>query len=112
MKLKAVVATVATLFAVSAFAQTYTIEPNHTYPSFEADHLGISVWRGKFQKSSGKVTLMWATQHDKEMPLHRFKATVGADSMMPTKRQHNHLHLFSSLGLETRTPGSHLSLTS
>lgn len=43
----------------SAFAQTqtYNIEPNHTYPSFEADHLGISVWRGKFTKTSGKITL-------------------------------------------------------
>ena len=40
-----------------AFAQTYTIEPNHTYPSFEADHMGISVWRGKFTQTSGSITL-------------------------------------------------------
>jgi len=40
-----------------AFAQTYQIEPNHTYPSFEADHLGISMWRGKFTKTSGSITL-------------------------------------------------------
>lgn len=40
-----------------AFAQTYNIEPNHTYPSFEADHMGISVWRGKFTKTSGKIVL-------------------------------------------------------
>lgn len=45
------------LTAATAFAQTYNIEPNHTYPSFEADHMGISVWRGKFTKTSGKVTL-------------------------------------------------------
>jgi polyisoprenoid-binding protein YceI len=38
-------------------ADTYTIEPNHTFPSFEADHMGISVWRGKFTKTSGTVTL-------------------------------------------------------
>lgn len=38
-------------------ADTYTIDPSHTYPSFEADHMGISVWRGKFDKSSGNVTL-------------------------------------------------------
>lgn len=41
----------------TAFAQTYTIEPNHTYPSFEADHFGISFWRGKFNKTSGSVVL-------------------------------------------------------
>lgn len=41
----------------TSFAQTYNIEPNHTFPSFEADHMGISVWRGKFTKTSGKITL-------------------------------------------------------
>jgi polyisoprenoid-binding protein YceI len=35
----------------------YTIDPEHTFPSFEADHMGISKWRGKLNKSSGKVTL-------------------------------------------------------
>jgi hypothetical protein len=29
--------------------------PEHTYPSFEADHLGISVWRGKLNHSRGNV---------------------------------------------------------
>ena len=39
-------------------ADTYQLDPNHTYPSFEADHFGgLSVWRGKFKKSSGTVTL-------------------------------------------------------
>jgi polyisoprenoid-binding protein YceI len=42
---------------MTASAQTYNIEPNHTYPSFEADHFGISTWRGKFDKTSGTVTL-------------------------------------------------------
>ena len=42
-----------------AFAENahYTIDPMHTYPSFEADHMGISVWRGKLDKSSGGVNL-------------------------------------------------------
>lgn len=43
--------------ATSAFAQTYNIDPNHTYPSFEADHMGISVWRGKFDKTTGTIVL-------------------------------------------------------
>ncbi len=36
---------------------SYTIDPMHTYPSFEADHMGISYWRGKMNKSSGLVVL-------------------------------------------------------
>jgi polyisoprenoid-binding protein YceI len=36
----------------------YEIDPAHTYPSFEADHLGgLSVWRGKFNKSAGRIVL-------------------------------------------------------
>src|SRR5581483_7103461 len=37
-------------FASSAVfaADTYQLDPNHTYPSFAADHFGgLSVWRGK-----------------------------------------------------------------
>ena len=36
---------------------TYKIDPSHTFPSFEADHMGISVWRGKFNTNSGSVVL-------------------------------------------------------
>lgn len=37
---------------------TYTIDPNHTHPSFEVDHLGgLSVWRGTFKKTTGTVIL-------------------------------------------------------
>jgi len=43
--------------AVNAAPTNYTITPDHTYPSFEATHMGISTWRGKFDKSSGTVTL-------------------------------------------------------
>ena len=32
--------------AASAAPTAYTIDPTHTFPSFEADHMGISVWRG------------------------------------------------------------------
>lgn len=42
--------------AVAATAD-YKIDPDHTYPSFEADHMGVSVWRGKFNKTTGLVTL-------------------------------------------------------
>ena len=45
--------------SAAAFAApaTYDIEAGHTYPSFEADHMGLSLWRGKFNSTSGKVTL-------------------------------------------------------
>ncbi|MEA3178663.1 MAG: hypothetical protein QOI59_2186 [Gammaproteobacteria bacterium] len=37
---------------------TYDVDPNHTHPSFEADHFGgLSIWRGRFDTSSGKIVL-------------------------------------------------------
>jgi len=46
----------AALPAVAA-PDNYTIDPMHTYPSIEFSHMGLSVWRGKFNKTSGKVSL-------------------------------------------------------
>ena len=49
-----------TFAAGSALAQpvTYDVDPGHTYPSFEADHMGgLSVWRGKLDKTSGSIVL-------------------------------------------------------
>lgn len=46
------------LAAANAAPATYKIDPNHTYPSFEADHMGgLSTWRGKFNRSSGSIVL-------------------------------------------------------
>lgn len=55
--------TLAALLAITVCAPalatpvTYTIDPNHTYPSFEVDHLGYSTQRGRFNKTSGRITL-------------------------------------------------------
>lgn len=53
------IALLATASAGSAMAaaDTYNLDPTHTFPSFEADHMGMSVWRGKFNKTKGTVTL-------------------------------------------------------
>ena len=37
---------------------TYEIDPNHTFPAFEADHMGgLSLWRGKINSTSGEIIL-------------------------------------------------------
>jgi len=58
MKIVALLALLAATPALYAAPVNYEIDPSHTYPSFEADHLGgLSVWRGKFDKTEGKVTM-------------------------------------------------------
>src|SRR6185312_10441831 len=52
---------IAASLSATAFATTYQLDPTHTYPSFAVDHFGgVSIWRGKFTKSSGSVTLDFA----------------------------------------------------
>ena len=41
-----------------AKSQVYEIDSSHTYPSFEADHMGgLSLWRGKINATTGTITL-------------------------------------------------------
>jgi polyisoprenoid-binding protein YceI len=62
--------------AASAAPVTYKIDPAHTYPSFEADHMGgLSVWRGKFDSSSGTVV------YDKDAGTGTVDITVDASSI-------------------------------
>ena len=66
------------LLAGSALAApvTYEIDPAHTYPSFEADHMGgLSIWRGKFEKTSGTIVL------DREQGTGTVEVTVDPSSI-------------------------------
>jgi polyisoprenoid-binding protein YceI len=73
-----VLASMAALLSASAFAApvTYTLDPSHTYPSFEADHFGgLSVWRGKFDSTSGTVV------YDKEAKSGSIEVTVDMNTI-------------------------------
>ncbi len=62
--------------AATASPVTYQVDPAHTYPSFAADHMGgLSVWRGKFDKSSGTIVL------DKEKGTGTVDITVDTSSI-------------------------------
>ena len=74
---KAVTAGVAMLglSAASAAPEAFTIDPAHTYPMFEASHLGISVQRGRFDKTTGKIVL------DREAKSGSIDITIDATSI-------------------------------
>ena len=44
------------LAAVSA-PETYKLDPHHTYPHFAVEHLGVSIYWGRFDRSSGQFTI-------------------------------------------------------
>ena len=83
-----VLASMAALLSAGALAApvTYILDPTHTYPSFEADHMGgLSVWRGKFDSSSGKVV------YDKDAKSGSIDVTVDMSSVdfgMPKLNEH------------------------
>jgi polyisoprenoid-binding protein YceI len=71
-------ASIAALASAAALAAptTYVLDPTHTYPSFEADHMGgLSVWRGKFTETSGKVV------YDKDAKAGSIDITVNMNSV-------------------------------
>lgn len=58
-----------TLFALSAVlavpafaADSYTVDPSHTFPVFEVNHFGFTNQRGRFNRSTGKITLDLASK--------------------------------------------------
>ena len=60
---------------VAAAPERYAIDPDHTYPSLEFPHMGISVWRGKFKRTRGHVIL------DREARTGEVDVTVEAASI-------------------------------
>jgi len=83
-----VLASLGALLTAGAFAApvTYVLDPGHTFPSFEADHMGgLSVWRGKFTKTSGSVV------YDKAAKSGSISVTVDMSSVdfgMPKLDEH------------------------
>jgi polyisoprenoid-binding protein YceI len=65
------------LAAVPALAAParYNIDSDHTYPSLEFPHMGISTWRGKFTRTRGSVEL------DREARTGTVDVTIEADSI-------------------------------
>jgi polyisoprenoid-binding protein YceI len=58
MKRTAIALVAATLpLAAAAQVESYNIDPYHTVPYFEADHLGFATMRGRFDKPTGKFTI-------------------------------------------------------
>ena len=96
--------------ASTAFAKpvTYVCDPAHTYPSFAADHMGgLSVWRGKFTKSTCTIVL------DREKRAGTVDVTVDTSSIdfgMPKLNEHAQTpELFNVAKYPTATYQGHLA---
>jgi polyisoprenoid-binding protein YceI len=102
--IRSALAFIATLSSAPAWAApvTYVLDPQHTYPSFAADHMGgLSIWRGKFTETNGKVI------YDKEAKSGSIEVTVNVNSIdfgMAKLDEHaKSAHLFDAAKYPTAT---------
>ena len=65
-----------------AQAQTYGIDPTHTFVTFEAKHFGTSTLRGRFDKKEGSVTLDRAAKTGKaEITIDMSSVSTGVTAL-------------------------------
>lgn len=58
MKRKVLLGLLAVVLPMSVHAaDSYTLDPTHSYPNFSINHMGFSNLHGRFDKTTGKVTL-------------------------------------------------------
>jgi polyisoprenoid-binding protein YceI len=65
----------ATSLDASAQAVTYSVEPTHTFVTWEAKHFGTSTSRGRFDKKDGSITI------DRTAKTGRAEITIQTASM-------------------------------
>ena len=73
--LAASVVTACALVPAWAAPENFDLDPNHTYPSFEVNHLGFSVMRGSFTATTGSLV------YDQEQRTGRVQASIDAASI-------------------------------
>lgn len=89
-----------TVFAAPA---TYIIDGKHTFPRFEYSHFGYSTQQGRFNKTSGKITL------DRAARTGSVDIVIDArsvDTGSALFNEHIQMPIFSTPG---NTPASHSS---
>lgn len=96
MKRPAFVAAIAALMTAlpaAAAVESYTIDPRHTFPSFEVMHFGMSLQRGRFNKTSGKITVDTAARAGTvEVTIDAASVDTGLDKLGEHLRAEDFLH--------------------
>jgi len=54
---RALLLIVVLMLPTAVFADSYTLDPTHTYPNFSISHLGFSTMHGRFDRTTGKLEM-------------------------------------------------------
>jgi polyisoprenoid-binding protein YceI len=81
MKLAAALAASLALPA-AAQMETYTVDPRHTFPTYEVSHFGYSMQRGRFNKTSGRITIDTAAKKGSaDIAMETASVSTGVDKL-------------------------------
>ena len=95
MKARLLVAAMAALAVLPAAAamESYTIDPRHTFPSFEVMHLGMSLQRGRFNKTTGRINVdREAKQGSVDVSIDATSVNTGVEKLEEHIRAEDFLH--------------------
>jgi polyisoprenoid-binding protein YceI len=94
--MKRVIFSAAALLAAlpaAAELETFTVDPRHTFPSYEVGHLGYSFQRGRFNRTSGKITLDTAArQGSAEIAIDTASVSTGLEKLEEHLRSEDFLN--------------------
>jgi polyisoprenoid-binding protein YceI len=95
MKARLLVAAMAALAVLPAAAamESYTIDSRHTFPSFEVMHLGMSLQRGRFNKTTGRINIdREAKQGSVDVSIDATSVNTGVEKLEEHIRAEDFLH--------------------
>lgn len=82
VKLVPALAAVLAILPATAEVETYTVDPHHTFPTYEVGHMGYSMQRGRFNKTSGKITLDTAAKKGSaDIAMETASVSTGVDKL-------------------------------
>jgi len=65
-----------------AEVESFTVDPHHTFPSYEIGHMGYSFQRGRFNKTAGKIALDFeAKQGRADISIDATSVSTGVDKL-------------------------------
>lgn len=96
MKVASLLAGLALLLHGAAHAAPvrYVVDPTHTFPSFAFSHMGLSVWRGKFDRTSGTILLDRAAKRGSvDIRIDPASINFGLEAMDDKARSEDFFHV-------------------
>ena len=95
MKRSSLVAAITAFLALPCAAEpeSFVVDPRHTFPTFEILHFGIAFQRGRFDRTSGRITLdIAARKGGAEILIETTSVSTGVDKLDERLRTEEFFH--------------------